>query len=195
VLIEEGKVDNHHRTPASRRKALGSILVLLALLHGAVLVSAEPPPTWTPPVVYKYANKASLGMHSRVQFTVMLINPRQVDEPNVPVTWTQVHVTDVISSALKIDTVNIQGTYDSINVVGNTVVASVATLEPGDWLAFAVSCTVIHPGEPGSTITNVATVDYQDENGDPAVPFQSNVVTLTMMERTFLPITLRQYGP
>jgi fimbrial isopeptide formation D2 family protein len=176
-------------------RTLVGLVLALALLQGTVLVTATPPPTWTPPEIVKIANKTHMGIGDQVRFTVTVTNPASPPPPSVAVTWYEVHATDVVSPELHIDNVGVTGTYSSVNIVGNTVVVAANTLAPGQWFVATIDCTLVGPAEPGSSITNYATVDYEDDTGDPGEPIHSALVTIKVDYQALLPVVFRRYGP
>jgi fimbrial isopeptide formation D2 family protein len=176
-------------------RILGGLVLALVLLLSTTLVAATPPPTWTPPEIVKVANKTHLAIGDQVRFTVTVTNPASPTPPQVAVTWYQVHATDVISPELHIDNVGATGSYSSVSIVGHSVMVTANTLTPGQFFVVTIDCTLVGPAEPGSSITNRAMVDYQTETGDPGVPVSSELVTINVLHRYFLPIAPRQYHP
>jgi fimbrial isopeptide formation D2 family protein len=174
------------------RAFVGLALVLL-LLQGAVAVMSDPPPSWSPPEIHKHADSTQVGVGGTVEFVVTVANPTAPPDPLVPVTWYEVQMTDVLSPSLTLDDLIVTGDYDDHSVDGNTVTVTAAKLEPGESFVITMTCTIAtHPG-PGQAITNVATLVYEDETGDPGEPLTSDPVTVAVSYRVMLPILYRNY--
>jgi hypothetical protein len=151
--------------------SLAGIVLLLSLLLAMPMATAQPP-TLTRPQVVKIAipEPDSLTLGDTVSFVIIVENPANPTPPEVVVDWYQVEATDVVSSALEIDTDNsgitaFQGEEPVMQIADNTVVVAVDLLRPGDYCIFQIVCTVVGPLETGMVIVNQAIVDYEDSEG------------------------------
>jgi hypothetical protein len=188
----------------SVRAILGVVLALGILLVTVVALSAAPPPpTWSRPSVAKVAlpEPDSLALGDTVRFLVIVENPANPTLPDVAVDWYKVQATDVVSSALEIDTVNsgivvYQGEEPVMQTTDNTVVVTVDMLQPGDYFIFQIVGTVVGPLETGMVIVNLATVDYEDSEGSAGETIRSDPVMIPVVYSSlFLPLIANDYTP
>ena len=183
-------MDERSRLPVRVLPVLVALILALLLMPGPAVLSTQPP-TVSYPVINKILGGETLtGFGDDVEFTVTVWNELEPTPPLVPTTWYNVRATDVLSPGLAIDTVNVTGSYDDYNVVGNTVVVTATTLAPGEYFAFDIHCTVVAIPEPDGVFTNTAQLDFEYEDGQPEGPITSDPVTVTVLRRTFLPVVV-----
>jgi hypothetical protein len=174
-----------------------ALIVLLLVLLAAPVPAASPaedPPLVSYPAIDKtLAGETVIGLSDQVEFTVVVGNELEPSPPLVPVTWYDVRATDVLGPGLTIDNVNVTGDYDDYDVLGNTVVVTATALEPGQYFAFDIQCTIVSFPQPDGIITNTARLDFEYEDGAPEGPLFSETVALTVRRRSFLPVVLRNF--
>jgi hypothetical protein len=184
----------------SVRALAGVALVLVMVLATFVAISAaQPPPTLTRPKVAKIAipEPDSLALGDTVRFFIIVENPAKATPPEIVADWYQVQASDVVSSALEIDTVNsnivgYQGEEPVMQITDNTVVVTVDLLQPGDYFIFQIVCTVVGPLETGMVIVNQAAVDYEDSEGKEQETIYSDPVEIPVdYYPVILPLIMR----
>jgi hypothetical protein len=197
------------------RRALVAVGIvgMLAVLLGTVAVGsaqtvpgvrspaqeAEPTPTdipdtWEPPVVNKHATATKLRPGDAVQFTITVKNP---NPPQNQKRWHNVEARDAVDPALRIDSVRVIPDTHDVVVIGNTVVVTAATLDAAELYTVYIRCTLVDASEPGPSIVNVVTVDFEEEPGQPN-PFgtqYADPVTLTVLYTVDLPLIVRNFPP
>ncbi|MFC2031532.1 isopeptide-forming domain-containing fimbrial protein [Chloroflexota bacterium] len=170
-------------------RGLIGILLVLGLLQSSVPVLSDPPGTWTPPLISKGVEETEVVIGDPIEFTVVVNNPASATGPDVAVPWYEVVATDVISPGLAIDLAVPAGTFDAWSVVGNTVVVTASELLPGEWFSVDITCTLVSPVQPWLVITNTASLEYEDETGDPGARVVSDPVPVSVVGHwLFLPI-------
>ena len=167
------------------------VLLLMVLVWPGPVVMSIRPPTVSYPAIYKTLDGETLfGLNDKVEFTVIVGNELDPPPPLKPQTWYNVRATDMLSPSLAIDTVEVSGSYDDYSVVGNTVVVTATSLTPGEWFAFHLHCTVASIPQPDPVITNMARLDFEHADGEPEGPLSSDMVVITVLRRTSLPIVV-----
>lgn len=143
------------------------LTMLLTLAPAAGAQGPTPtPPTWTPPMIYKYADVTCCDPNGQVEFTITVTNPGNA-------TWYNVRVTDQIDPHLRIDAVTT--TLGTATITGNTVVVNgTITLPPGNSFVITIVCTVLS-FPPSEEIYNTASVEYTDPDGHPWGPIRVSV--------------------
>ncbi len=155
------------------RALLTWTLLLTLLLTLVPVASAQQPtptpPTWTPPVIYKYADVKCCDPNGQVRFTITVTNPGGAGNA----TWYNVRITDQIDPHLRIDAVTT--TAGTVTINGNTVVVNgTITLAPGDTVVVVITCTVLS-FPPSEVIYNTAYVEYTTPDGQPGGPIYVEV--------------------
>lgn len=175
---------------------LVTTFVLVILLGAAVTSVGDIEPSWAPPEIYKYATKPALWVGDTITFLITVRNPP--DPPpgyGVVVTWYDVAVSDVVSDSLSIIGYSIpdwQGQEPTITVTGNTVTATAAFMDPGDWFVLQIDCELVGPIDAGTYLTNRASVVYyEDEAGDVGIAYDSDEVLIFVGHRLMLPLIMR----
>lgn len=156
-------------------KNLTAFFALTMLLVLAPTAMAQYPPSWQPPNVYKEADEAAYAIGDPVVFTIVVTNPEWTD--SVPpqlnqAVWYNVRVTDYIDPVFRIDSAtSTMGTVTIDNVANTVVVNGGITLPPNSSFTITINCTVI--GGAGEIVINDAIVEFDDENGSPQPPIDT----------------------
>lgn len=147
-----------------KTRILSTLVVALMLLLIVVpVVSAQEPTstpnTWTPPDLYKISDDLALNIGDSTTFTITVANPGGA-------TWYNVRVIDVLDPAFQID--GCTTTMGTCTITGNTVIANgTITLPGGGSFVLSIDVTVVGPIPPGGIITNVASLEYTNEENTP----------------------------
>jgi hypothetical protein len=154
-------------------------------------LSAQPP-TLIPPPIYKMADKGGAAVGEQVRFTIVVVNAPDEEEPPP---WFQVQISDEIDPALRIDSVAVTPPVYPVAVEGNKVVVRANGLGFEESLVITIDCTLLESVSLGDIIQNLATLEYEDEAGQPQEPMYSDVVILRVIERIWLPAIARESAP
>jgi fimbrial isopeptide formation D2 family protein len=170
-------------------QALVAMLLAAAMQPGTIMPVSAQPPTLLPPPIYKMADKGGAAVGDPVRFTIVVVNaPEEEDSP----TWYQVVVSDEIHPALRIDNVAVTPAADQVAVEGNKVVVRVNSLGFEESFVITIDCTLGGSVSLGDVIQNMATLEYENEAGQPQEPIDSDPVILRVIERTWLPAIFRE---
>lgn len=159
-------------------------VVLLQVALAVVVAQEAPPPTWKPPEIYKTADRQQLKVGESVRFTIIVRNP---GTPGVDASWYSVRVTDDVDPALRIDAVST--TRGSYTISGQRVVVDGGiTLAPGEQFSITIDCTLVGPIEEGQVLINDATLEYEDEEGNPQPPIDVDEPVEIIIEEEIPPV-------